>query len=87
MRKFSWAVARGNGVPTVAQRRWCGGGKGAAALEILGNAGARVRVQMVGAALCRVVAVPLTRGPEEGSSPGISGRCAQGRRRRGRRKR
>jgi hypothetical protein len=27
-RKLSRAVARWNGVPTVAQRRWCGGGKG-----------------------------------------------------------
>jgi hypothetical protein len=46
MRKLSLAVVRWNGVPTVAQRRGCGGGKGnRRRWGSSGNAGARVRVR------------------------------------------
>jgi hypothetical protein len=46
MRKLSLAVVRWNGVPTVAQRRGCGGGKGdRRRWGSSGNARARVRVR------------------------------------------
>jgi hypothetical protein len=80
MRKLSRAVAWWNGVSTVAQRRWCGGGKGAVALEVLGRRKSRVRVLgLRGGSFCRAAALPWRAGPGEGRSPGISGRCTPGR--------
>jgi hypothetical protein len=83
-RKLSRAVVRSNGVPTVAQRRWCGGGKGAAALEVLGRRRSRVRVRGGSErSFCRAAAMPRRAGPGEGARRGYRGPLRRGGRRRG----